>query len=174
MRILLAVSAVLVLAAPARAGELPSFAAYAQPFLENYCLDCHDADTSKGDVVLDDLKGVSVENAATWKSVWEQVALGEMPPKKKKNQPEGLDRVKFSEWVTTQLAMAMKDKGGFHAHLLPAKGNHLVQKINGHVTIDVTDNQEAKRAMKGLLALQLHQGPPMMIQFKDIYLKKHE
>ena len=31
---------------------------------------------------------------------------------------------------------------------------------------------EAKRALSGVLALQLHAGPPMMVQFKNIRLKK--
>lgn len=52
------------------------------------------------------------------------------------------------------------------------KGNHIVQKINGHVTVDVTDNQTDKAAKEGILALQLHQGPPMVVQFKDIVLTK--
>src|SRR5690606_17152231 len=52
-----------------------------------------------------------------------------------------------------------------------AQGNHLVHKINGKVTVEVTDNQANRRADHGLLALQLHAGPPMKIQFRDIYLK---
>jgi len=52
-----------------------------------------------------------------------------------------------------------------------AKGNHLQQYVNGNLTVDVTDNQADKRAMSGLLALQLHAGPPMTVQFKDIQLK---
>lgn len=53
-----------------------------------------------------------------------------------------------------------------------ARGNHLVHKINGLTTIDVVDNQKDKRAMSGILALQLHAGPPMTVQFKDIELKR--
>ena len=53
-----------------------------------------------------------------------------------------------------------------------AQGNHLQQWVNGIKTIDVVDEQEAKRAMSGLLALQLHAGPPMTVQFKNIRLKK--
>ena len=52
-----------------------------------------------------------------------------------------------------------------------AKGNHLIHEINGNVTVEVVDNHEAKRKMSGLLALQLHAGPPMTVQFKDIQLK---
>ena len=55
-------------------------------------------------------------------------------------------------------------------HIL-AKGNQLEHRINGQVTMKLTDNQEAKRAMKGILALQIHVGPPMVVQFKDLQLK---
>ncbi len=63
-------------------------------------------------------------------------------------------------------------KEGWNEYYIKADGNHLVQAINGHVTVDVTDNDAAKRAMSGLLALQLHAGPPMLVQFKDIQLKR--
>lgn len=53
-----------------------------------------------------------------------------------------------------------------------AKGNHLQQFLNGKQTIDVVDNQKDKAAAEGILALQLHTGPPMIIQFKDLQLKK--
>ena len=43
---------------------------------------------------------------------------------------------------------------------------------NGNVTVDVTDEQSDKRAMEGILAFQAHQGPPMKVQFKEIYLKQ--
>ncbi|HEV3021195.1 MAG TPA: family 16 glycoside hydrolase, partial [Pirellulales bacterium] len=53
-----------------------------------------------------------------------------------------------------------------------ASGNHLIHKINGQVTAEVIDNQKAKAAASGILALQLHAGPPMNVQFKDIRLKR--
>lgn len=62
-------------------------------------------------------------------------------------------------------------KEDWNEYTVRAVGNHLIQTINGHVTVDVTDHDAAKRAMKGLLALQLHAGPPMIVQFKDIYLQ---
>jgi hypothetical protein len=52
-----------------------------------------------------------------------------------------------------------------------AQGNHLVQKLNGLQTIDVTDDDPKGRAMEGLLGLQVHAGPPMKVQFKEIMLK---
>ena len=53
-----------------------------------------------------------------------------------------------------------------------AKGNHLQHFINGTQTIDVIDEQESKAAKSGILALQLHAGPPMTVQFKDLRIKK--
>jgi hypothetical protein len=38
--------------------------------------------------------------------------------------------------------------------------------------VDVIDAQAAKAAKSGVLALQVHAGPPMKVQFKDILLKK--
>jgi hypothetical protein len=62
-------------------------------------------------------------------------------------------------------------KGDWNDYVIIAKANHLQQFINGRQTIDVTDECEAKRAMSGILALQLHAGPPMMAQFKNIRIK---
>lgn len=55
---------------------------------------------------------------------------------------------------------------------ITAKGNHLVQKINGVVMSEVTDKDEANRRSTGLIAVQLHGGPPMEVQVKDIKIKK--
>src|SRR5208283_300060 len=67
---------------------------------------------------------------------------------------------------------ASVQKGGWNDYVIIAKGNHLQQFVNGKPTIDLTDEDEAKRAMSGVLALQLHAGPPMMAQFKNIRIKK--
>lgn len=96
-----------------------------QPFLQSYCMDCHDDETKKGNVSLDDLSDVTADNAAIWKRIWEQVALKEMPPRKETNQPQLMERLELSNWITGQLTTAMRDKGGFIDHMRPSKGNHL-------------------------------------------------
>jgi len=53
-----------------------------------------------------------------------------------------------------------------------AQGFHFVHKINGNVTADVTDNDVKNRQASGILALQVHVGPPMTVEFKDIELKR--
>ena len=67
--------------------------------------------------------------------------------------------------------VATVKKEGWNSYTIIAKGNHLIQKVNGKVTIDLVDNDEKRRTMKGLLALQLHAGPPMLVQFKNIRIK---
>jgi hypothetical protein len=59
----------------------------------------------------------------------------------------------------------------WNEYRIVAKGNHLQHFINGVPTVDVTDEQEAKAAKSGVLALQIHVGPPMTVQFKDIQIK---
>lgn len=62
-------------------------------------------------------------------------------------------------------------KEDWNEYVVIAKGNHLQHFINGKQTVDVTDDCESKRAMSGILALQLHQGPPMTVQFKNLRIK---
>ena len=52
-------------------------------------------------------------------------------------------------------------------YLIVADGNHLMHFINGRMTVDVVDQQSAKAAKEGILALQIHAGPPMVVQFRD-------
>jgi hypothetical protein len=62
-------------------------------------------------------------------------------------------------------------KGDWNEYRIVAKGGHIQHFINGHKTVDVTD-ESAEGAKTGIIALQLHQGPPMVVQFKDIVLKQ--
>ena len=51
-----------------------------------------------------------------------------------------------------------------------AKGNHITYTINGHVTTDMTD-ESPKALTEGVIALQIHAGFTMDIQFKDLKIK---
>jgi hypothetical protein len=62
--------------------------------------------------------------------------------------------------------------GDWNDYVIIARGNQLMHQINGAKTVEVTDNCEAKRLTKGVLALQLHAGPPMTVQFKNIRIKE--
>jgi hypothetical protein len=59
----------------------------------------------------------------------------------------------------------------WNEYRIVAQGGHLQHFINGVQTVDVTD-ETAVGAKKGILALQLHAGPAMVVQFKDLILKE--
>jgi len=63
-------------------------------------------------------------------------------------------------------------KKGWGDYTVIARGNHFEHRVNGVTTVDVTDDQKTRRSMSGLLALQVHAGSPMTVQFKDIRLKR--
>lgn len=71
-----------------------------------------------------------------------------------------------------EIQASIKNNGEWNDYVVVAKGNHLVHTINGHTTIDVTDEDAAHAAKSGVLALQVHVGPPMVVQFKDLQVKK--
>lgn len=60
----------------------------------------------------------------------------------------------------------------WNTYVIIAKGNHLQHFINGQLTVAVTDECDRKALKSGVLALQLHVGPPMTVQFRAIRLKK--
>jgi hypothetical protein len=53
-----------------------------------------------------------------------------------------------------------------------ARGTTVIHLINGRVVSVCLDDDEKGRIPEGLLGLQLHVGPPMKVQFRNIYLKK--
>ena len=53
-----------------------------------------------------------------------------------------------------------------------ARGNLLRHFTNGVLMSEVRDENPEKRSMKGLLGVQVHTGPPMKIEFRNIRLKR--
>lgn len=64
----------------------------------------------------------------------------------------------------------IKEKG-WNDVVLVADGPHVTYSINGHLMTDLTDNSP-KALHDGVIALQLHQGFTMEVQYKDIEIKK--
>jgi len=62
-------------------------------------------------------------------------------------------------------------RGEWNDLVIIAEGNHLRHYLNGKLSADVTDTDPTRGAASGVLALQLHAGPPMTIEFKDVQLK---
>jgi hypothetical protein len=72
------------------------------------------------------------------------------------DEKEFLDKYDPSQWNTYEII---------------ADGNQLQHIVNGVTTVKVVDQQSEASESEGILAFQLHSGPPMKVQFKDILLK---
>lgn len=66
----------------------------------------------------------------------------------------------------------IKINGWNQFHVI-ARGNLLVHVLNGHVTSVMIDDDTEKRTLEGLIGLQMHVGPPMKVEFRNIFLKKY-
>ncbi|MEM7560267.1 MAG: DUF1080 domain-containing protein, partial [Planctomycetota bacterium] len=63
-------------------------------------------------------------------------------------------------------------QGEWNHYKVVANGNKLSHYINGVLMAEVIDSQDGKAASEGVLAFQIHQGPPMQVQFKNVMLKE--
>ena len=69
-----------------------------------------------------------------------------------------LSQIKWEDW---------------NRYKIVAKGTVLQHYINDQLMSEVQDSEASKAATEGVLALQLHAGPPMKVQFKNIMLKSY-
>ena len=63
------------------------------------------------------------------------------------------------------------DPEQWNDYAVTAKGGRVVLKING-VAMCELDDRDPRRLPHGWLALQVHVGPPMRVQFKDVFLRR--
>ncbi len=56
--------------------------------------------------------------------------------------------------------------------IITAKGNHIQHYMNGKLILDFTDNHPELALKEGILALQLHAGAPMWVEFKNIRIRE--
>src|SRR3954451_15899047 len=105
------VLALLVVVSPPGRAEAEGDAVPA--FLDQHCLECHNAVTKKGGL---DLEGLELDPAAPgvfarWVAVHDRVAAGEMPPPKAKaKRPEPADVEAFKKSLSASLEAAERDR----------------------------------------------------------------
>jgi hypothetical protein len=85
-------------------------------------------------------------------------------------EPDGTKKVSDTLGDPAKLLDAAKP-GEWNEYHVIAKAGSVKLFING-VPMCELDDRDAKRLTRGLLALQVHVGPPMRVQFKDIFLKR--
>ncbi|GAA4441422.1 hypothetical protein GCM10023188_39930 [Pontibacter saemangeumensis] len=91
------------------------------------------------------------------------------------------DNIKNNAWLgrditgslgepdSLQALIKSEDWNDFH---LVVKGNRLQHYVNGVLMSDVTDNDTVNRQMKGALGVQVHVGPPMKVEYRNLRLKQ--
>ncbi len=62
----------------------------------------------------------------------------------------------------------------WHEYGLVCRGDQITLSVNGQLMAEVLDEDPKQQDLKGILALQLHSGPPMKVQFRNIRLKELE
>ena len=70
-----------------------------------------------------------------------------------------------------ELAAFIKNDDWNELHLI-ARGNVLIHILNGHTMSVVVDEDAQSRRLEGLLGVQVHVGPPMKVEFRNIRLKR--
>ena len=78
-------------------------------------------------------------------------------------------RKKVLVQASPELEKVLK-KSDWNEYSIRAAGDHIVLKINGITTVDYHE-PDATIARSGLVALQVHSGGPMRVDFRNIRIK---
>lgn len=74
-------------------------------------------------------------------------------------------------WVIDTLPVPEFAADQWHEYRVLVEGNHHQHWIDGHKTADLIDFDEHGRKLEGVLAVQVHVGPAMTVQYKDFEVK---
>ncbi|WP_232104827.1 sulfatase-like hydrolase/transferase [Gimesia chilikensis] len=74
-------------------------------------------------------------------------------------------------WVVGKMPVKIFSPDEWHDFRVLVRGNHHEHWIDGHKTADLIDLDPKGRALEGVLAVQVHVGPKMKIQYKDFKIK---
>ncbi len=83
------------------------------------------------------------------------------------HKPKVVEKIGDSKEIQSKIK-----KEDWNTYHVIAKGWTFEHRINDVVTSICTDEDEKMRRASGILALQLHAGPPMKVQFRNIRLKR--
>ena len=74
-------------------------------------------------------------------------------------------------WVIGSMPVHEFAADEWHDYRILVRGNHHQHWIGGFKTADLIDFDDKGRALEGVLAVQVHVGPPMTVQYKDFKIK---
>lgn len=78
---------------------------------------------------------------------------------------------KGQPWIVGNFPIKEFSPEEWHEYRVLVEANHHRHWIDGHPTADLIDLDEKDRAMEGVLAMQVHVGPAMTIEFKEMRIK---
>lgn len=78
---------------------------------------------------------------------------------------------KGQPWVVGQMPVKEFASDTWHDYRVLVQGNYHQHWIDGNKTADLIDLDEKGRSLEGVLAVQVHVGPAMKIQFKEFKIK---
>jgi hypothetical protein len=93
--------------------------------------------------------------------------VGEKSVMNEQGKPEVVGQLGKKEEIAKKY-----NKSDWNDYVIIAQGNHIRHYLNGYQTIDLVDNDPKGRLDKGIIALQIHAGPPMTVEFKNVRLKQ--
>ena len=94
-------------AADAGAANEKTFRESVQPFLQKYCLKCHNAETTKSGIRVDQLKAtLEDKHLLLWKNILKQVEDESMPPDDEP-QPTPAERQVLLDWIPRAMNAAL-------------------------------------------------------------------
>ncbi|MCL4694746.1 MAG: DUF1592 domain-containing protein, partial [Candidatus Hydrogenedentes bacterium] len=78
----------------------PVFETDVLPIVSRYCVDCHNADITRGDLNIErfETTDMALDSIAVWQRIGKRIQNGEMPPKKS-DQPTQEERDLFLKWI---------------------------------------------------------------------------
>ncbi|EDM28498.1 hypothetical protein LNTAR_11296 [Lentisphaera araneosa HTCC2155] len=111
-----------------------------QPFLTQYCLDCHNNSKDKGELNLEELNGfhTNADTLEMWHDIYDQIKEGEMPPEEE-NQPSEQERKSMMAWIQKQMVAGKEDmKKATYTHLRRLNNNEYNRTVGDLLKIDTS------------------------------------
>ncbi|HWK98479.1 MAG TPA: DUF1080 domain-containing protein, partial [Parapedobacter sp.] len=90
------------------------------------------------------------------------------------------DHAKGNVWTAGEAVESLGDRDSLRLLIkendwneirIVAKGNQLEHYINGTLMSKVVDDDTTNRKLEGLIGFQVHVGPPMKIEYRNIRLR---
>lgn len=91
------------------------------------------------------------------------------------------NNIKNNAWQSIEVTGSLGNPDSLNTHIhdddwnecyLVVRGNHMQHYINEVLMSDVMDNDSINRSFSGLIGVQVHVGPPMKVEYRNIRLKE--